>query len=46
MENIIAKHNKDFTIIFDPDYGHEWPSTWTRQAVDWILDHLGDQEGG
>jgi pimeloyl-ACP methyl ester carboxylesterase len=41
MESIIAEHDKEFTILYDPDFGHEWPSSWTSRAVDWILAHLG-----
>ena len=40
LESIIAEHDKDFTILYDPDYGHEWPSPWNSEAVDWILAHL------
>jgi pimeloyl-ACP methyl ester carboxylesterase len=40
MENLISEQNKDFTIIYDPDYGHEWPSSWTSQVVDWVLTQL------
>jgi pimeloyl-ACP methyl ester carboxylesterase len=40
MEIMIAEHDKDFTILYDPDYGHDWPSTWTDEAVDWILAQL------
>jgi hypothetical protein len=40
MESIIAEHNKDFTILYDPNYGHEFPSSWISAAVDWILAHL------
>jgi pimeloyl-ACP methyl ester carboxylesterase len=40
MESIIAEQDKDFTILYDPDFGHEWPTLWTREAVDWILAHL------
>jgi len=40
LERIITEYDKDFTIIYDPDYGHDWPRSWTSQAVDWILAHL------
>jgi pimeloyl-ACP methyl ester carboxylesterase len=37
LERIIAEYDKDFTILYDSEYGHEWPSMWTSKAVDWIL---------
>jgi pimeloyl-ACP methyl ester carboxylesterase len=40
MERMIAEHDKDFAIIYDPNYGHDWPSSWNIEAVDWILAHL------
>jgi pimeloyl-ACP methyl ester carboxylesterase len=40
MESMIAEQDKDFTILYDPDYGHEWPSSWTSEAVDWVLAQL------
>jgi hypothetical protein len=40
MESIIAEHDKDFTILYDPDSGHEFPSSWYGDVVDWILAHL------
>jgi pimeloyl-ACP methyl ester carboxylesterase len=40
MESIIAEYDKDFTIIYDLDFGHEWPRSWTNETVDWILSHL------
>jgi len=40
MESIIAEYDKDFTILYDPDYGHEWPNSWTSEAVEWILAQL------
>lgn len=42
LESAVAEHELDFTILYDADYGHEWPSSWTSQAVDWILAHLAD----
>ena len=41
MEQLIAELDKDFTIIYDPDYGHEFPSSWHIEIVDRILAHLG-----
>jgi pimeloyl-ACP methyl ester carboxylesterase len=40
MESIIVEHDKNFTILYDPDYGHEWPSSWTSEAAKWILAQL------
>jgi len=40
MESTIAEYNKDFTILYDQGYGHEWPSSWTSRAVDWVLGQL------
>jgi pimeloyl-ACP methyl ester carboxylesterase len=40
MENIIVELDKDFTILYDPDSGHEFPSSWYRDVIDWILAHL------
>jgi hypothetical protein len=40
MESMIAEYGKEFTILYDPDFGHEWPSSWTSEAVGWILDQL------
>jgi hypothetical protein len=40
MESIIAELDKDFTILYDPDSGHEFPSSWYSDVVDWILAHL------
>jgi pimeloyl-ACP methyl ester carboxylesterase len=37
---VIAEHDKDFTIIYDPDFGHEWPSSLNSVVVDWILAQL------
>jgi len=42
MERMIAEHDKDFTILYDPDFGHEWPSSWNIEVVDWVLAHLGE----
>ena len=40
LESIIAEYDKDFAIFYYPDAGHEWPSSWTSEAVDWIYAHL------
>lgn len=40
LESIIAEYDKDFAILYYPDAGHEWPSSWTSEAVDWIYAHL------
>ena len=40
MESIIAEYDKDFTILYDPDFGHEWSSSWNSVVVDWILAQL------
>jgi dienelactone hydrolase len=40
LESMIAGHDKDFTIQYYPDGGHEWQSAYVSEAVDWILAHL------
>jgi hypothetical protein len=40
LESVVAEHDQDFTILYDSDFGHEWPKSWTTEAVDWILAHL------
>jgi hypothetical protein len=40
MESIITQHDKDFTILYDPDYGHEWPDSWNIEVVNWLLAQL------
>ena len=42
MESMIAEYDKDFTIMYDPDFGHEWPNSWTSELVDWILAQLDE----
>jgi len=42
MENVIAEQNKDFTILYDPNYGHEFPSSWYSDVVDWVFVQLED----
>jgi pimeloyl-ACP methyl ester carboxylesterase len=42
MESIIVELDKDFTILYDPDSGHEFPSSWYSDVVDWILAQLDD----
>jgi hypothetical protein len=40
LESVVAEHDQDFTILYDSDVGHEWPNSWTTEAVDWILAYL------
>lgn len=40
LESVVAEHDQDFTILYDSDFGHEWPKSWTTEAVDWILAYL------
>jgi hypothetical protein len=40
LESVVAEHDQDFTILYDSDFGHEWPNSWTTEAVNWILAYL------
>jgi len=40
LESTISQHDKDFTIVYDPDGGHQGQPWYLDEAVDWILAHL------
>ena len=33
----ITEQNKDFTILYYPNDGYEFPSSWYSNVVDWVL---------
>ena len=40
LESMVSEHDKDFTIVYDPEGGHEGKPSYLDEAVDWILAHL------
>jgi hypothetical protein len=39
LESIIEEYDKDFTILYDPEAGHEVTEN-RSEVVDWIYAHL------
>ena len=46
LESIIEKYDKDFTILYDPDAGHNWKISYVDEAVDWPYAYVGDRSRG
>jgi pimeloyl-ACP methyl ester carboxylesterase len=45
LESMVSEHDKDFTIVYDPEGGHQGRPSYLDEAVDWILAHLDAASG-
>ncbi len=47
LESIITEHDKDFSILYYPDAGHDVSgSLYNNEVVDWIYAQLEEYGGG
>jgi len=42
LESMVSEHDKDFTIVYDPEGGHQGKLSYLDEAADWILAHLDE----